>query len=163
MAPVPTIPSMPWSAVSSTARPRRLFDQPRKPVCARATDDECNLLRRTVRRIARNFNRPRCENPTLQQLEDPGFLDVDHDQLIAYVKRSPDRYNTVIVVANLDSPAAHPGTLSLQAEHLELAADQTFTIHDLVTDARFGWSHRMYVSLDPIAGEPVHILEVESG
>jgi hypothetical protein len=35
-------------------------------------------------------------------------------------------------------------------------------VHDLVTGSRYTWEHRNYVHLDPVGGEPVHILRVES-
>ena len=63
--------------------------------------------------------------------------------------------------ADLDPHAAHAGTLSVRPEDLGLAAHGPFPVHDLVTDARYIWSHRNHVFLDPIGGEPVHILTVE--
>jgi starch synthase (maltosyl-transferring) len=77
------------------------------------------------------------------------------------VKQTPDRRNTVIVVVNIDPHVAQAGTLEMPAGVLGIAPDSQFTVHDVLTGRRYRWSHCNYVSLDPIGGEPAHILEVE--
>jgi starch synthase (maltosyl-transferring) len=106
-------------------------------------------------------NRARAENPALQRLDTLRFLTVHNDQLIAYVKQTPDRSQSVIVVVNLDPHAAQAAVLEVPPEVLGLAPDRQFTVHDVVTGSRYRWSSRNHVRLDPIAGEPVHILRVE--
>jgi starch synthase (maltosyl-transferring) len=106
-------------------------------------------------------NRARRENPALQRLDNLRFLEIANDQLIAYVKRSPDQANTVIVVVNLDPHAAQAAMLDVPPDAIGVAADRSYSVHDLVTGRRHTWSRRNYVHLDPIGGEPVHILRVE--
>jgi starch synthase (maltosyl-transferring) len=108
------------------------------------------------------LNRARRENPALQRLDNLRFLDIPDDQLIAYVKRAPDQRNAVIVVANLDPHAAHAAMLDVPPDALGFRTGLPFTVHDLVTGSRYTWEHRNYVHLDPVGGEPVHILRVES-
>ena len=40
--------------------------------------------------------------------------------------------------------------------------DSHFTMHDVISGRRYEWSSRNDVRLDPIGGEPAHILRVES-
>jgi starch synthase (maltosyl-transferring) len=106
-------------------------------------------------------NRARRDHPSLQRLDTLRFLTVSHDQLLAYARQTPDRADTVIVVVNLDPHAAHDGMLEVPAEQLGLPADGPFIVHDVVTGQRYRWSRHNYVRLDPILGDPVHILHVE--
>jgi starch synthase (maltosyl-transferring) len=106
-------------------------------------------------------NRARAENPALRRSDTLRFLTVDNDQLIAYVKHVPDRSNCVIVVVNLDPHAAQAATLEVPLEWLGLQPDSQFIVHDALTGSRYQWSSRNHVHLDPIEGEPVHILRVE--
>ena len=106
------------------------------------------------------MNRARRENPALQRLDNLRFLTIHDDQLIAYVKR--DRGNAVIVVVNLDPYAARAATLEVPPDALGISADIPYVVHDVITDHRYTWSRLNYVRLDPIGGEPVHILRVET-
>ena len=108
-------------------------------------------------------NRARRENRALQQLPNLRFLDIDHDQLIAYVKWTDDGSNRVIVVVNLDPFAAHEGTLHVPADAIGVADGQPFAVRDVLADRRYVWGHRNYVRLDPVAGEPAHIFRIEAG
>ena len=108
-------------------------------------------------------NRARREHPALQQLTDLRFLEIDNDQLIAYVKGAPDGANSVIVVVNLDPFAAHAATLLVPPDAIGVPTGQTYTVCDVLSGERYSWGERNYVRLDPVAGEPVHIFRVERG
>ena len=116
-----------------------------------------------IRDFITRVNGARRENPALRQLTNLRFLDIDHDQLIAYVKWTDDGSSRVVVVVNLDPFAAHEGTLQVPPEAAGIADGQPFTVRDAVTDSRYVWGPRNYVRLDPVAGEPVHIFRVETG
>jgi starch synthase (maltosyl-transferring) len=105
-------------------------------------------------------NRARRENPSLQQFTNLRFLEIDADQLIAYVKTSPDGASPVIVVVNLDPFAAHDGMLLVPPEAAGVARGESYEVHDVLSGARYTWSERNYVRLDPVTGEPVHIFRV---
>jgi starch synthase (maltosyl-transferring) len=115
-----------------------------------------------IKEFVTAVNRARRENPALQRIDNIRFLNIPNNQLIAYVKHDPDRDNTVIVVVNLDPRAAHDATLEVPLEIMRVGSDGHFTVHDVITGRRYKWSSRNYVRLDPIGGEPVHILRVES-
>jgi starch synthase (maltosyl-transferring) len=107
-------------------------------------------------------NRARRENPALQRLDNLRFLNILDDQLIAYAKQTPDRGNTVIVVVNLDPHAVRSAMLEVPPEVLGIAPDRQYSVQDVITGRRYQWSSRNHVSLDPLGGEPVNILRVES-
>jgi len=114
-----------------------------------------------IRDFITRVNQARHDNPALQQLVDLRFLEIADDHLIAYVKRSPDHANAVIVVVNLDPHAAHAATLQVPPDAIGVAAGQSYEVRDLVTGERYRWGERNFVQLDPVAGEPVHLLRVE--
>jgi starch synthase (maltosyl-transferring) len=110
-----------------------------------------------IREIVARVNRARRENPALQYDHTLRFLDVDDDQLLAYLKRSPDGTNVVVVVVNLDPHHAREATLRLPLEVLGIAPDESFQVHDLLGEARYLWrGERNYVRLDPRA-LPAHL------
>ena len=86
---------------------------------------------------------------------------VDDDQLIAYVKSTPDKSNSVIVVVNLDPFAAHEATLRMPLDEIGVDPGGSYDVCDLLSGQRYTWSERNYVRLDPVAADPVHIFRVE--
>ena len=106
-------------------------------------------------------NRARREHAALQQFTNLRFLDIDSDDMIAFVKWTPDGTNRVIVAVNLDPSAPHAATLQVPPDLAGVPAGATYWVHDLLTRERYLWGERNYVRLDPVAGDPVHILHVE--
>jgi starch synthase (maltosyl-transferring) len=109
-----------------------------------------------------SVNQARRDNSALQQFMNLRFLEIDNDQLIAYVKWSQDGTNHVIVVVNLDPFAAHEAQVRVPPEAVGVAAGASYWVRDLLTGARYLWEERNYVHLDPVAAEPAHILYVEN-
>jgi starch synthase (maltosyl-transferring) len=107
------------------------------------------------------INAARQEHPALQQFVNLRFLKVDDDRLLAYVKWTATDASRVIVVVNLYPFAAHAATLHVAPEDAGVAAGAAFAVRDLLTGERYVWGERNYVALDPVAGEPVHVLRVE--
>jgi starch synthase (maltosyl-transferring) len=106
-------------------------------------------------------NRARRENAALQRFTNLRFLEIDDDGLIAYLKSAADGSGSVIVVVNLDPFAPHEGTLHVPPDTVHVADGESYRVHDLLTGARYTWGQQNYVRLDPVAGEPAHILRVE--
>ncbi len=106
--------------------------------------------------IAR-VNAIRRENPALQHLGNITFLDTENDALCAYAKR--ETANTLLVVVNLDPHHPQEGLAVIPAA---LGLPPAFTVHDLLTDARYDWRiGRNYVRLVPGA-QQAHILRVQA-
>ena len=114
----------------------------------------------SLRPLIARVNRIRRGNVALQSNGSLRFHPVDNDQLICYSKRSNDGANTIIVVVNLDPHHTQAGMVDLRLGQLGLDAEQTYQVHDLLSDARYTWSGaRNYVELDPRV-VPAHVFRV---
>ena len=106
------------------------------------------------------LNRIRRENPAFRHARRLRFFPVDNDALLAYGKTTPDLANVVIVVVNLDPHHPQSGFLELPLEELEIDAQQSYQVDDLLGGARYLWhGPRNYVALDPRA-LPAHVFRV---
>jgi starch synthase (maltosyl-transferring) len=106
-------------------------------------------------------NLARRENPALQLFANLKFLEIDNDQLIAYVNSTSDKSNAVIIVVNLDPFATHEAVLRVPPEEVGVDPGRSYEVCDLLDGQRYTWGQRNYVRLEPRA--PVHILRVERG
>jgi starch synthase (maltosyl-transferring) len=103
-------------------------------------------------------NQARQQHPALQQTNRLRFVDATGDQLIAYVKQSHDRRDTILTVVNLDPHNVREGVVSVPAWELGLPTDRPFSAEDLLTGERYQWRDgQNYVRLDP-GYLPAHIL-----
>ena len=88
------------------------------------------------------------------------FVPVDNEQLIAYLKSSPDGDNVVLTVVNLDPRNIQSGWLELDAHALGIEAEKQFQMHDLLSGQRFLWQGgRNFVQLDP-HHSPAHVFRL---
>ena len=88
------------------------------------------------------------------------FHSVDNEQLIAYSKMSEDRSDRILVVVNLDLHNRQSGWVNVDTEGLRLGSQESYQVHDLLTDARYVWhASRNFVQLDP-AALPAHIFQI---
>ncbi|MDM0043361.1 alpha-1,4-glucan--maltose-1-phosphate maltosyltransferase [Variovorax dokdonensis] len=110
-----------------------------------------------LRPLITRINEIRREHPALQANRSLRFLDVENDQLIAYMKQSADGRDTIVTVVNLDPHNAQWGWVALDPHLLDIEPQEPFQMHDLLTDQRFIWrgSHH-YVRLDP--NLPAHVM-----
>ena len=110
--------------------------------------------------IAR-LNQIRRENPALQRDWALHFHDVDNDSLICYSKVTEDLSNIILVVANLDPYRVQSGWVDLVLDCFGLGNDQSYEVHDLVSDARYLWQGpHNFVKLEPQA-IPVHVFRLQ--
>jgi starch synthase (maltosyl-transferring) len=102
-------------------------------------------------------NQIRRENPALQADVNLNFHPVDNEQIIAYSKSSDDLLNIMVTVVNLDPERTQAGMIDLPLELFHLNPQQTYQMHDLLTDAKYLWrGPRNYVELNP-QRLPAHI------
>jgi starch synthase (maltosyl-transferring) len=119
-----------------------------------------------IRAEITRINRIRKENPALQQTSDITFVGVEdspgheHEQLMAYVKRSADGSNIILVVVNLDQSATQTGWLRFPLELFSLSHQHSFTVEDLLSGSRYQWNGEWnYVEVNPWH-MPAHIFRV---
>jgi starch synthase (maltosyl-transferring) len=110
--------------------------------------------------LIERLNRVRRDNPALQSDRGLSFCPIDNDQLIAYVKHDPSSENTVLTVVNLDPYNTQSGWLELDLDALEIDAERTYQVHDLLSDQRYQWrGRRNYLILDP-QRMPAHVFRL---
>jgi starch synthase (maltosyl-transferring) len=130
-----------------------------------------------IREFIGRVNRIRRTNPALQFNKNLRFYPVDNEQLIFYGKVAPARgtaqvnaaagasttnesTNVVLVVVNLDPHHVHSGWVRVPLVELDIGPNDSYQVHDLISDARYLWQgDTNFVRLDP-AVCPVHIFRV---
>jgi starch synthase (maltosyl-transferring) len=110
--------------------------------------------------IAR-LNRIRRDNAALQDNRSLRFHRIDGDRMLAYSKRVEDLSNVILTIVNLDPHDTHAGWVEVPVWELGIGDDETYEVHDLLSDARYTWrGARNFVELNPHV-IPAHILRVE--
>jgi len=116
----------------------------------------------SLRDLITHVNQIRRGSACLQRNSGLAFHPVDNDQLIAYSKVSEDGADMILAVANLDPRNAQAGWVSVALEEFHLGADESYQVHDLLTDVRYVWhGARNYVQLNPTV-LPAHIFRVRA-
>ena len=104
----------------------------------------------SLRELIARVNRIRRENPALHSDRSLRFYPIDNPELLCFGKRTEDLSNVIVVAVNLDPHHTQSGWVELPSEELGLDPQQTFQMHELLTDARYLWQgKRNYIQLDP--------------
>jgi starch synthase (maltosyl-transferring) len=115
-----------------------------------------------------SLNNIRRANPALQSNDSLTFHETDNPTLLSYSKLVPDgleadgttRYNTILVVVNLDSFNEQAGWTNLNLDALHIPYNKDFIVEDLLTGAQYTWHDRFnYVALHP-ATHPAHVFRI---
>lgn len=110
--------------------------------------------------LIRSVNRARTAHRVLTSGTLPVFQGIDNPSLIGYSKFDPAQGNAVLVFVNLDPLHPQSGMTNLDLARLGLGHDETFEVHDQLTDRRFAWrGTRNYVELRPNE-MPAHLFVV---
>jgi starch synthase (maltosyl-transferring) len=117
--------------------------------------------RGSLRALIKRVNRIRRENAALQQTRNLTFLDIENDQMIAYLKESGDRSSLIVTVVNLDPFRTQAGRLRIPIDRLGIGPRQSYLVHDLLSDDKFIWQDDWNgIELDP-GLLPAHIFRVQ--
>jgi starch synthase (maltosyl-transferring) len=104
----------------------------------------------SLRELIARVNRIRRENPALHSDRSLRFYPIDNPELLCFGKLTEDLSNVIVVAVNLDPHHTQSGWVELPSEELGLNPQQTFQMHELLTDARYLWQgKRNYIQLDP--------------
>lgn len=104
-------------------------------------------------------NQIRKDNTALQTTNNLTFCNVSDDAIMAYLKVSGD--NKLLIVVNTDAYNRRAAMIDVPIWQLGIAPDQSYTVHDLLTQAYYTWTgERNYVELDPYA-LPMHLFRIE--
>ena len=110
-----------------------------------------------LRTFITRVNAIRRENPALHTDRNLQFVPTDNDQVIAYLKATPDKTNAILVVVNLDPHHTQSSWVRVPIDDLTIGQGDQYQVHDLIGDARYLWTGESnFVQLDPYAC-PAHI------
>jgi starch synthase (maltosyl-transferring) len=114
----------------------------------------------SLRDLIARVNEIRRQNAAFRHDWSLTWAPVDNDHLLAFVKRTPERDNVVLVVVNLDPHHVQTGWVQVPLEELGVEEGAAYQVHDLISDARYAWkgTHN-YVALDPHV-MPAHVFLV---
>jgi starch synthase (maltosyl-transferring) len=109
--------------------------------------------------IAR-VNGIRRDNAPLQSNRGLKFHRIDNGSLIAYSKTDAERTEALLMIVNLDPHHVQAGWVELDLSVIDVTAEQSFQVHDLLSGTRYLWKGaRNYVALDP-QHTPAHIFRI---
>jgi starch synthase (maltosyl-transferring) len=118
----------------------------------------------SLRGLVARLNRIRRDNEALHRLSGLQFVSSDNEMLIAYVKRSANGDNTLLMLINLDPVNRQSGWVDLSGmtrEALGIDVTLPYQMHDLLSGQRFMWQGpRGFVILDPQQA-PGHVFRVQ--
>ncbi len=116
----------------------------------------------SLRDLITHMNRIRRGSPALQRNTGLTFHPVDNRQMIAYSKVCDDPADMIFVVVNLDPHNRQAGWVNVDVDALHLGSEESYQVHDLLTDARYVWhGSRNFVELNPTI-LPAHVFRVHS-
>jgi len=118
---------------------------------------------RTLAPYLTRLNAVRRDHPALQQLRNLTVHSSDDESILVFSKTArggaDGAADTVIVVVNVDPHATRETTVHLNMPALGMDWQDTFVVHDEITDQTWQWGERNFVRLDP-GHEPAHVLTV---
>jgi starch synthase (maltosyl-transferring) len=141
---------------------------PRNPGSEEYLDSEKYEIRQwdiespdSLRDFIARVNRIRRQNPALQSDHSIRFHETTNEQILCYSKSTEDHSNVILTFVNLDFYNTQSAFADLDLEELGLKPDQTYQVHDLLSDARYTWhGNRTFVELNPHV-VPAHVFSVE--
>jgi starch synthase (maltosyl-transferring) len=113
-----------------------------------------------IKEYISRLNRIRAEQPALQGYRNLRFYEADNESILFYGKASPDGRGPILVLVNLDPFRAQESSVMVPISELGLRPDETYQLHDLISDRRYFWrGERNYVRLDP-ENEVAHVFRL---
>ena len=110
--------------------------------------------------LIKKINKIRKENSAFHKTSNIEFLETGNEMIIAYLKMSEDKKNSIITVVNLDCFFTQSAWINIPLKKLGINYGITYTVKDLLTDKEYKWnSSRNYVELAP-QGIGAHIFKI---
>ncbi len=114
-----------------------------------------------IKEFIGRLNAIRRGNPALQRATNIEFCHTGNDQVLAWVKTTPDRSNCILVTVNLDPGHRQESNLHIPLETFGLHEDAAYQVHDLLAGESFLWQGRFnFVALDP-SEKVAHVFRLE--
>lgn len=106
------------------------------------------------------LNEIRRNNPALQRNDTLVFHTSDNPQILAYSKSAHELGNVLLVIVNLEPRYQHSAWIELDLSALGLRSDETYQVHDLLTDSYFYWRGTRAFVLIHSDAIPAHIFQI---
>ena len=107
------------------------------------------------------LNAIRREHPALQEYDNLKFFEVQNENLIGYVKSTPDNSDIVLVMVNVNPFEAHEAWFNIPTHALGIGDDQQYIARELFSDQTFSWTGSwQHLRLDPLVN-PAMILHIK--
>ncbi len=114
-----------------------------------------------LRQLITMINQIRKDNKALQTTYNYQSCKIENDMIMAYLRKTDDNQNCIMVVVNLDPFHRQSGWVKVPLSELGVAEGHHLVMHDLITDARYIWTKEWnFVELDPTM-LPFHIFRIE--
>jgi starch synthase (maltosyl-transferring) len=108
-------------------------------------------------------NTIRKKNAALQRYRNLRVFHADSPHILWYAKMTETRDNVIFVAANLDPTVEHDSMVDVPVGELDIAPDETYTMHELLSDRVYEWQgSRNFVKLYP-GIDPAQIFRLERG
>lgn len=113
-----------------------------------------------IRDYITRLNTIRRENPALHEFENLRFYQADNDHVLFYGKRTFDGSNNLFMAVNMNPFQAQTADLHFPTQELGIREDETYQLHELLTDTRYLVKGPVYtIHLNP-QEEPAAIFAV---
>lgn len=108
-----------------------------------------------IKELITRLNRIRHENPAMQEYDNLKFHKAENEHILFYGKTLGE--NHVLIAVNLDPFQRQNSFVYVPIADYGIKPDETYQVHDVLTDKRYLWKgERNYVDLDP-ASEPANV------
>ena len=95
-------------------------------------------------------NQIRRDHPSLHEFENLRFYEADNEHILFYGKSTQDRQDPILVVINLNPFQAQGANLRIPLLDLQIGTDETYQLHNLLTDRReMVKGDHYWIQLDP--------------
>jgi starch synthase (maltosyl-transferring) len=96
------------------------------------------------------LNAIRDEHPALQEYDNLRFFEVQNENLVGYVKATPNNSDIIMVMVNVNPFEAHEAWFNIPIHELGIAEDQQFLAEDLFSGQTLSWSGAWHhLRIDP--------------
>lgn len=103
-----------------------------------------------IKSFITTLNKIRKENRALHTFRNLGFHAVESDSILFFSRVTDSRDNLLLVAVSMDPYQPQSGVVHVPLELIGCGADETYQVHDLLTDQRYLWTGpRNFVQLHP--------------
>ena len=137
------------------------------PACEEYSDSEKYEIKtwqwngsENIKGFIAKINQIRRENIQFHTTHDLTFYEISNENLLAYGKRIGN-HPIIMIIVNLQPNQPHAGMVRLPLTEMGIAHQQSFIVHDLLTDQKYNWKGESnFVELLPHR-LPAHIFRIE--